>query len=80
MLIFPAASGYNTSKQNQASLKNSGLETLVEYESNTKQKILAGQLPGTTPILKQKFSMLALQAEPGCCFILMAQVTSFLEK
>ncbi|HEY5371499.1 MAG TPA: SusC/RagA family TonB-linked outer membrane protein [Hanamia sp.] len=27
-----AASGYNTSKQNQASLKNSGLETLVEYK------------------------------------------------
>lgn len=26
------ASGYNTSKQNQASLKNSGFETLVEYQ------------------------------------------------
>ncbi len=27
-----SASGYTTSKENQASLKNSGLETLVEYE------------------------------------------------
>ncbi len=27
-----SASGYNASKQNQASLKNSGFETLVEYE------------------------------------------------
>jgi TonB-linked SusC/RagA family outer membrane protein len=28
-----ATSGYNTSKQNQASLKNSGFETLVEYKA-----------------------------------------------
>ncbi len=27
------ASGYNTSKQNEASLKNSGLETLIEYKA-----------------------------------------------
>ncbi|MEO7047858.1 MAG: hypothetical protein ABI091_21345, partial [Ferruginibacter sp.] len=31
-VLLSSASGYNTSKQNQASLKNSGLETLAEYK------------------------------------------------
>lgn len=33
-----STSGYNTSKQNQASLKNSGLETLAEYKVIQNQK------------------------------------------
>ncbi|MEO6313610.1 MAG: SusC/RagA family TonB-linked outer membrane protein [Chitinophagaceae bacterium] len=32
-LVLSSASGYTSSKQNQASLKNSGLETLVEYRA-----------------------------------------------
>ncbi len=32
-LTLSAASGYNNSKENRASLKNSGLETLVEYKA-----------------------------------------------
>ena len=32
-VVISSASGYNTSKQNLASLKNSGLETLVEYRA-----------------------------------------------
>ena len=32
-LQLSSASGYNTSKQNQASLKNSGWETLIEYKA-----------------------------------------------
>lgn len=31
-LTLSTASGYNTSKENRASLKNSGLETLIEYK------------------------------------------------
>ncbi len=32
-VVLSSASGYNASKQNQASLKNSGLETQVEYKA-----------------------------------------------
>jgi TonB-linked SusC/RagA family outer membrane protein len=36
-LTLSSASGYTSSKENQASLKNSGLETLVEYKAIQKQ-------------------------------------------
>ena len=37
-LTLSTASGYTNSKENQASLKNSGLETLVEYKAMQTQK------------------------------------------
>ena len=37
-LTLSSASGYTSSKENQASLKNSGLETLVEYKAIQTQK------------------------------------------
>lgn len=38
-VVLSSASGYNASKQNQASLKNSGLETQVEYKVIQGKKI-----------------------------------------